>query len=120
MERQARFGEPVEATEDREAEAVVDEVAFADQFPVLIDLLDITFHRTGEKGVGKPLAGDRQCSVSSCGEERVSTARGISAGDAHPRFVASLGDDGGFGQRFAEEGDFLSGPAVVPSGRYEE
>ena len=47
--------EAVEAAEDLQAEPVVEEVAFADQLAVAVDLLDIALHRAGEEGVGEPL-----------------------------------------------------------------
>ena len=109
----AAFGQPVEAAEDGEAEAVVDEVAFADQLAVLVDLLDIALHRAGEERVGEPLPRNAQRRVPGGGEYRVAAARGVGARNAHAGLVAGFGDDGGFGEGFTEDRHLLAGPAVV-------
>ena len=112
-DRHAHLREAVEAAEDGEAEAVVDDVALADQLAVAVDLLDIAFHRAGEERVGKPLARDAQRRVPGGGEDRVAPPGGISAGDGHAGGFASLGDDRGLGEGFAEDRHLLAGPAVV-------
>ncbi len=85
----------------------------ADQLAVLVDLLDIALHRAGEQRVGEPFPRDAQRRVPGGGEDGVAAARRISAGDAHVGDVASLGNDGGLGEAFAEGRHFLAGPAVV-------
>lgn len=115
-DRHAHLGQPVEAAEDGEAEAVVEHVALPDQLAVLVDLLDIALHRTGEERVGKPLARDAQRRVPRGREHRIAASRGISAGRAHARLVAGVGNDRGLGKGFAEGGHLLAGPAVVADG----
>ena len=113
MKREARFCESVEAAENGEPKAVVDHVALPDQLAVLVDLLDIALHRAGEQRVGKPLPSDGQRRVPGGGEDRVAAAGRISARNAHARLVAAFGNNGSVGERFAEVGHPLTGPAVV-------
>jgi hypothetical protein len=108
--------QPIQAAEDGEAQAVVEHVPLADQLAVLVDLLDITLHRAGEERVGEPLPRDAQRGVPGGGEHRAAAAGGVSAGNAHARGVARLGDDGRLGERFAEDRHLFAGPAVVADG----
>ena len=105
--------DPIEPPENLQAEAVVEEVALADQLAVLVNLLDIALHRAREERVGEPLPGDAQRRVPGGGEDRIAAARGVGAGNAHARGVTGFGDDGRLGERFAEGGHLLAGPAVV-------
>jgi len=88
-------------------------VAFADDHAVAPDLLDIALHRAGKERVGQPLPSNAQRRVPGGGEDWVAAARRISAGNAHARRIARLGDDGRLGKRFTEYRHLLTGPAVV-------